>query len=1380
MLDMPPEIEDAGVNASPSVSTSAKKPQGILRVSKHGGKPKQQTPVAQSTITGKMNEKLKRKMSQKKMDITDGTSDMSSDEDRSRSSSDHSRNSAQSAYWGSSSHSSEEAHRALHDSSDENSSQSSENSFAVEELSDLLEIPSTKLKSDNNTRQEPTPTGEDPIEADEAPPDRRKTPARSRSLFAVSRPATTGPVRTPSRSNLKRSSSYSASDARNSLAPLGTPKKSALKSNSNHNRDMEKNRPELEGILKDYYYNENNVLVPREKVLEPKEEETSSKDRHRSLSKQRRRRAGRRPSRASTQSQEGEDASLESSPSLDESLSRQGSSIPQSAPNDEEEGDVDQESSGVPAMANDPYMDDPCSSSDEEAHSGRSFGGRPGRRRSSTCNDSASSSPSDDNLREPPSPGSSSEDETPSAPSTIKQNFSSRDRVRRQENDLGRSFSFEMNDEGLTRGKEDGEEQTPQHEVFSRQHSSRDLNGSSNDRFSRDSGNSRGGSSRNRFDRGSLDDDHSQANGSFCFKTKGFGDDDDDDDDESISLQSEKTENRQDDDESIHSKGPEAAFATSRASGATTLIIGTPDAHSGSQASPKKTSEEEDVMSYASKGPQAAFAAVRDYDHRPDRSEIPANISQSAMIASSRDNKKYHSSFSFENPMELNVEKDSDEESIQLDELMIVNDLEPGTPSSMSVDSDRAVGSIPIGLPLAKNATKDFAPAQENSFHDSHDPLSERKTEVSKHDEATSSGDGVQKATHVKDTRKDDEINQNLQPVANVTAESFDAKDSMSKAKRSNSLVRRHSTEDLSSSKKWESDDTLGDLPNSSQNEPSSRVPPRRTQSARAQSSSSPGSSQPKSILRVPTFSSPEMRRQMEFRKQQSFKNKKSNAPKQDSIVDEASNKDTSTESVSPLHNTESSNNENAESRVLQEDEKEKASQDLAVAMAETREKVREKYLNASSLDSEQKRPLSKQYSSEELPGTPESGSLPVTTREDALPKKDSSSNVAVPSGESSVREDELDEWKFDLSAMEETQQNIEAVKHENEKNISSNREKMAGNQPEILSSELDKEAERMAKKEQLRAEADALQHSIQAAEKEAKANAKAAAKAAKKAAKKEKKLKKERKKKLKTLKKQKSRSSRGTASLVESRADHSLSSRGTQPKVDTSHQSFSSRGSDSKRSEMFDDSYSSRDTESGKETHFDHSFSSQNTESKMNQSYSSRGAESKMNNSYSSRDSKSKDTSAWSFSVTSDAYGGGSNSSISLSSDMPGLTGEKRLLLEKRREERARRLEKAKQRIRQKEEKEKQRKAAEMSDRSKVKATKILTDEERIERAYNWYSRCGMPSRKRMKERIKKIDGCDITEADVDLLPWLRGGRVVDAGRAMKISQSRRKLLKS
>ena len=171
MLDMPPEIEDAGVNASPSVSTSAKKPQGILRVSKHGGKPKQQTPVAQSTITGKMNEKLKRKMSQKKMDITDGTSDMSSDEDRSRSSSDHSRNSAQSAYWGSSSHSSEEAHRALHDSSDENSSQSSENSFAVEELSDLLEIPSTKLKSDNNTRQEPTPTGENPVEADEAPPD---------------------------------------------------------------------------------------------------------------------------------------------------------------------------------------------------------------------------------------------------------------------------------------------------------------------------------------------------------------------------------------------------------------------------------------------------------------------------------------------------------------------------------------------------------------------------------------------------------------------------------------------------------------------------------------------------------------------------------------------------------------------------------------------------------------------------------------------------------------------------------------------------------------------------------------------------------------------------------------------------------------------------------------------------------------------------------------------------------------------------------------------------------------------------------------------------------------------------------------------------------
>ncbi|KAL7578586.1 hypothetical protein ACA910_009739 [Epithemia clementina (nom. ined.)] len=60
--------------------------------------------------------------------------------------------------------------------------------------------------------------------------------------------------------------------------------------------------------------------------------------------------------------------------------------------------------------------------------------------------------------------------------------------------------------------------------------------------------------------------------------------------------------------------------------------------------------------------------------------------------------------------------------------------------------------------------------------------------------------------------------------------------------------------------------------------------------------------------------------------------------------------------------------------------------------------------------------------------------------------------------------------------------------------------------------------------------------------------------------------------------------------------------------------------------------------------------------------------------------------------------------------------------------------------------------------------------DDLRRELAYQWYTRCGRPTRKSMKDRVTKIEGCDITTSDVDLLPWLKSGLMVDHGAMMKM----------
>jgi hypothetical protein len=112
---------------------------------------------------------------------------------------------------------------------------------------------------------------------------------------------------------------------------------------------------------------------------------------------------------------------------------------------------------------------------------------------------------------------------------------------------------------------------------------------------------------------------------------------------------------------------------------------------------------------------------------------------------------------------------------------------------------------------------------------------------------------------------------------------------------------------------------------------------------------------------------------------------------------------------------------------------------------------------------------------------------------------------------------------------------------------------------------------------------------------------------------------------------------------------------------------------------------------------------------------------------------------------------------------------------LEARRKERAARLEKAKERIRKEEAAKKAEEDARKKKVAAAKPTKIeLSEKERVERAYQWYTRCGLLTKKKLKERIHKIEYCEITEEDIDLLPWMIGDRMVNVGKMTKILAGR------
>jgi hypothetical protein len=64
---------------------------------------------------------------------------------------------------------------------------------------------------------------------------------------------------------------------------------------------------------------------------------------------------------------------------------------------------------------------------------------------------------------------------------------------------------------------------------------------------------------------------------------------------------------------------------------------------------------------------------------------------------------------------------------------------------------------------------------------------------------------------------------------------------------------------------------------------------------------------------------------------------------------------------------------------------------------------------------------------------------------------------------------------------------------------------------------------------------------------------------------------------------------------------------------------------------------------------------------------------------------------------------------------------------------------------------------------RSNIKEARC---DDRLERAYQWYTRMATPSRKEFKRRVADVVSIDITPEDIDLLPWNLTGRVVNIAK--------------
>lgn len=58
----------------------------------------------------------------------------------------------------------------------------------------------------------------------------------------------------------------------------------------------------------------------------------------------------------------------------------------------------------------------------------------------------------------------------------------------------------------------------------------------------------------------------------------------------------------------------------------------------------------------------------------------------------------------------------------------------------------------------------------------------------------------------------------------------------------------------------------------------------------------------------------------------------------------------------------------------------------------------------------------------------------------------------------------------------------------------------------------------------------------------------------------------------------------------------------------------------------------------------------------------------------------------------------------------------------------------------------------------------------DRLVRVYSWYGRLGQPDKAKFVDRIKRLDQADVTVHDIELLPWLLRGKLVNVAKMNRI----------
>lgn len=72
-----------------------------------------------------------------------------------------------------------------------------------------------------------------------------------------------------------------------------------------------------------------------------------------------------------------------------------------------------------------------------------------------------------------------------------------------------------------------------------------------------------------------------------------------------------------------------------------------------------------------------------------------------------------------------------------------------------------------------------------------------------------------------------------------------------------------------------------------------------------------------------------------------------------------------------------------------------------------------------------------------------------------------------------------------------------------------------------------------------------------------------------------------------------------------------------------------------------------------------------------------------------------------------------------------------------------------------------------------------VPTGNSPLERAYRWYTRLSGPKRHEFKKVVKDTEAMDITQDDVDLLPWIKNGALLDfakLGEMLDAEEKKRK----